>query len=130
MFNWFITEKGGEHKGEIDMKRSALIFIVEAARILAVKHGVRDTSTIARLKRLTEMEVLARDEAESFENAYRVVIQHALRAQIENYLSGRSPGYYLNPSDLSARGRESLKQSLKAVSRLQDAVAVEFGELI
>lgn len=130
MFNWFITEKGGEHKGEIDMKRSALIFIVEAARILAVKHGVRETSTIARLKRLAEMEVLAWDEAESFENAYRVVLQHALRAQIENYLSGRSPGYYLNPSDLSARGRELLKQSFKAVSRLQDAVAVEFGELI
>ena len=79
---------------------------------------------------LAEAGVLNKDEAESFENAYRVVLQLALRAQIENYLNGRSPSYHLNPSDLSARGRESLKQSLKAVSSLQDAVAVEFGELI
>ncbi len=39
IFNTFITEKEKNHKKEIDMKKSGLIFLIESARILALKNG-------------------------------------------------------------------------------------------
>lgn len=130
LFNWFITEKEGEHKGKIDMKRSGLIFIVEAARILAIRHAIRATSTIDRIRALSDQGALDRDEAEYYENAYKFILRHTLGAQVEHVRKEEGTGYYLDPRDLSERNRESLKRSFKAVSRLQDAVAVEFGQVL
>ncbi|MDX1765030.1 MAG: putative nucleotidyltransferase substrate binding domain-containing protein [bacterium] len=129
-FGSFITEKEGDHEGEIDMKKSGLIFIIEAARILALKHGIRQTSTMERLMALVEQGVIQRDDSEYFENAYRVILYQTLKAQVDNYLMRGSNDYYLDPSELSARHQELLKQSFKAIARLQELVASEFGELI
>ncbi len=129
-FNTFITEKDPDHKGEIDMKRSALIFIIEAARILAMKYEVKETSTLKRLQALVKKGVIHKDDSEYFENAYRVILYHTLKAQVENYFTRSTHDYYLKPGDLSARNQEILKQAFKAVSRLQEIVGSEFGELI
>ena len=129
LFHRFITEKDSEHKGEIDMKRSALLFIIETARILALKHNVRKTSTLGRIKELVKKNVIHKDESEYFENAYRVILYHTLNAQAENYLTKSENTYYLSPHKLSHRNQEMLKEAFKAVSTLQDIVAQEFGEL-
>jgi CBS domain-containing protein len=128
--NRFITEKDKDHKGEIDMKRSGLIFIVETVRILALNKGIRDTSTIRRLQALVKKEVINPEDSEYFENAYRVVLHHTLHAQVENYLKNGSADYHLNPGRLSHRNREILKEAFRAISRLQEIVGSEFGELI
>ena len=128
-FNTFITEKG-PHKGEIDMKRSGLLFIIETARILALKHGIRETSTLARLQALVEKEIINKEDSEYFENAYRVILYHTLKAQTANYLTKKTANYYLDPNELSARDRDILKQAFKAIGNLQDIVGSEFGELI
>jgi CBS domain-containing protein len=129
-FNTFITEKDEFHRGEIDMKRSGLIFIIEAARILALKHGIRETSTLSRIRGLVEKGVIHRDDSEYFENAYRVVLYHTLKAQTENYLSKKEDSYYLRPGTLSARNQEMLKQAFKAISHLKEIVGSELGEFI
>jgi CBS domain-containing protein len=130
MFSTFITEKEGDHKGKIDMKKSGLIFMIETARILALKHGIRETSTLGRLQALVEKGVIHGDDSEYFENAYRVILYQTLKAQVDNYLANGSNDYYLDPHELSARHQELLKQSLKAISQLQEIVGSEFGELI
>jgi CBS domain-containing protein len=129
-FNKFITEKGDFHKGEIDMKRSGLIFMIESARILAMKHGIREISTLRRIQALAGKNVIHRDDAEYFENAYRVILYHTLKAQTDNVLRKSKDHYYLNPRNLSARDRETLKQAFRAVGNLQDIAGSEFGELI
>ncbi len=130
LFDRFLTERKGEHRGELDMKRSGLIFIIEAVRILAVKTGIRATSTLDRLKGLVEEGVINRNDSEYFESSYRFILKQTLTAQVENFLRKGSNEYYLNPSDLSARGREVLKRSFKAITKLQELVGSEFGELI
>ncbi len=130
LFGGFITERGGNHRGAIDMKRSALIFIIEAARVLALRHGIRETSTIGRLQALVKKGVIHRDDSEYFENAYRIILGHTLKAQIDTYRRTGETGYYLFPKDLSDRKREILKEALKALARLQELVGSEFGELI
>jgi CBS domain-containing protein len=129
LFNSFITEKG-DHKKEIDMKRSGLIFLIESARLLAMKHGIRETSTLRRLKALVEKGIVQSDDSEYFENAYRVILHHTLMAQADNYIHKGSADYYLNPHELSDRSQEILKRAFKAISTLQDIVRSEFGELV
>ncbi|UCH81621.1 MAG: CBS domain-containing protein [Nitrospiraceae bacterium] len=130
IFHTFVTEKDKEHKKEIDMKKSGLIFLIESARILALKHGIRETSTLARLKALVRKAVIHSDDSEYFENAYRVILHHTLMAQTDNYLHKGTADYYLNPYELSERSQEMLKQAFKAISRLQELVGSDFGELI
>lgn len=130
LFNTFLTEKNKQHRGEIDMKRSGLLFIIEAARILALKYGIRDTSTLGRIQALVEKAVIQPDDSEFFKNAYSVILYHTLSAQVDNYLEKSTNDYYLAPARLSHRNQEILKQAFKAISDLQDIVAGEFGELI
>jgi CBS domain-containing protein len=130
LFQTFITESNKDHKRQIDMKKSGLIFLIESARVLALKHGIRETSTLKRLKALVEEGVIHRDDSEYFENAYRVILHHTLMAQADNFLNRGTEDYYLNPYELSGRSQEILKQAFKAISKLQDLVGSEFGELI
>ena len=130
IFHTFITEKDKEHKKEVDMKKSGLIFLIESARILALKHGIRETSTLSRLQALVQKNVIHSDDSEYFENAYRVILHHTLMAQTDNHLHKGAENYYLNPYELSERSQEILKQAFKAISRLQELVGSEFGELI
>ena len=53
-----------------------------------------------------------------------------IERDLENFLKNAEHDYHLNPGDLSSRNREMLKQAFKAVSKLQDLVGSEFGELI
>ena len=112
LFHSFITEKDREHKGEIDMKKSGLIFIIEAARILALKNGIRKTSTLDRIQALVNRNIIHKDDSEYFENAYRVILYHTLNAQVDNYFEKSSSDYYLSPGKLSHRNREILKEPL------------------
>ena len=82
-----------------------------------------------RLQTLVKRGTINEDESEFFENAYRVILQHTLQAQVDNYKKDRSSNYYLNPNSLSPRKKRVLKSAFEVVSQLQDIVAVEFGEL-
>ncbi|TNF57021.1 hypothetical protein EP227_00020 [bacterium] len=71
-----------------------------------------------------------REDSEYFENAYRVILYHTLKAQLGNFLRQGVHDYHLKPNELSAINREMLKQAFLVISRLQDIVGSEFGELI
>jgi CBS domain-containing protein len=47
-----IVEEYGKHRGSIDLKYSAFIPYVNAIRILAIKEGLNETSTLDRIERL------------------------------------------------------------------------------
>ena len=49
-FKTFIVEKNGEHKNELDIKRQGLVPFVNFARVLALKYGIKETNTLARLQ--------------------------------------------------------------------------------
>lgn len=125
----FITEPRGEHRGEFDIKRSGLIFMVEGIRILALLHGIRETATIKRIGRLVSGGFIHRDDGEYFEAAYLFLLHLALKVQTEKALQGRTDTF-INPKKLSRRDRETLHHAFKAITSLQSLVAAEFGELV
>jgi CBS domain-containing protein len=126
----FITERSGEHRGEFDIKRSGLIFVVEGVRILALRHGIRSTSTLRRISKLVGGGHLHSDDGEYFEGAFRFLLHFALDSQVEKAMEHEEIDTYVNPNMMSPRKREMLRHAYKAVSRLQDVIASEFGELV
>ncbi len=126
----FLTDKAGRHKGELDVKKSGLIFVVEAARILALQHNIRETGTLKRITRLVEKGFIHSHDGEYFESAYQVLLHYALKSQISKAKRGEPLDTYIDPRILSPRDKDTLRHAFKAVSTLQELVAAEFGQLV
>ena len=126
----FVTDREGLHKGQLDVKKSGLIFVVEAIRILSLKHNIRDTGTLKRITKLVEGGFIHSNDGEYFESAYQVLLHYALKSQVSKASRGEKLDTYIDPTILSPRDKDTLKHAFKAVSTLQDLVASEFGQLV
>ena len=126
----FVTDKGGLHKGQLDVKKSGLIFVVEAIRILSLQHSIKETGTLKRIGKLVEGGFIHANDGEYFESAYQVLLHYALKSQVSKASRGEKLDTYIDPRILSPRDKETLRHALKAVSTLQDLVASEFGQLV
>jgi CBS domain-containing protein len=126
----FITERSGPHRGQLDIKKSGLIFMVEAVRILALQHGIRATSTLKRIEELVKGGVIHSDDGEYFEASYRLLLSFALNAQVEKHLSGKPIDTYISPDKLSPREKDVLRRAFKSTTMLKGFIASEFGELV
>lgn len=126
----FVTDKDGLHKGQLDVKKSGLIFVVEAIRILALQHHITETGTLKRIAKLVDGGHIHANDGEYFESAYQVLLHYALRSQVSKARRGEKIDTYIDPRILSPRDKETLRHAFKAVSTLQDLVASEFGQLV
>jgi CBS domain-containing protein len=62
-FGGFVTEREQrEHRGRVNLKHTGTIPLVGAIRLLALREGVEETSTVQRISVLTERGVLSRGE--------------------------------------------------------------------
>jgi len=128
-FKSFITEKSGPHKGQMDIKRSGLMFMVECARIMALRHGITKTSTIERIEALVEEKVIQEDQAEFIITSYKTLFHFLLTAQMDKLRKGESPDNYISPSALTIQERYMLRHALEAAGILQGIVRVTFGDI-
>ncbi|MBE0617169.1 MAG: CBS domain-containing protein [Proteobacteria bacterium] len=129
LFKNFVTERSGPHKGELDVKRSGMLFVVECARILALRHGVAETSTPARLAALALRGAIPPEEAEFVCTAYRTLFHFLLTAQARRLRAGEPPDPYVAPQTLPIQERYLLRHALEATGRLQGLVHASFGDV-
>lgn len=126
-FSRFIVEKEeSEHKGGINLKFNGLLPLVEAIRLMAMRHGIPETATLSRINRLREGDVLDRDENEYLQGAFRHITTLLLRQQVADYLAGRKVSNFVKPDDLSKRDRERLIESFRAIDNLRERLRAEF----
>lgn len=131
---WFgrlATEpRGDAHEGRINLKHRGTIPLVSNLRLLALRAGVEETGTRARLDALHEQGVLDRDEWDYLRGAFRHITALLLRHQIAAFKAGRKVDNHVEPDSLSERETDILVDSLKAIDQLSKRVANEFtGEI-
>ena len=107
--------------GRLDLKKSGLFAIVTAARALAICHHVVERSTPARLAGLGTLDRSTRD-LEALADAHRVFLDLLVVQQIEDIQRGIPPSNSVEVGRLSRRDRERLRQSLKAVSDIDELI--------
>jgi CBS domain-containing protein len=117
-FKNFIVEKDGEHKNRLDIKRQGLTPFVNFARVLALKCGVKETNTLARLKALMEGEWIQGELWSSASEAYELQMQQRLVHQLQQIEDGILPDNHIHPADLSDLERRMLKDAFAVIERL------------
>ena len=111
---WFL---GGE---KVDLKKVGIFPITHGVRALALKSGIRDTSTLGRIEKLRELSVLPPDLSSDLKEAFSFLQTVRLKVQIEALKKGEKPTNEVNLGDLPKLERDMLKESLRIVSEFQD----------
>ncbi|MFC4599989.1 DUF294 nucleotidyltransferase-like domain-containing protein [Cohnella hongkongensis] len=125
VFGQLLTERYGENAGSLDIKYGAYIPMVNAFRLLAMRAGIRETSTLRRIDALRNEEVLAEDEAEEAKEAFELFLKLRLFTSVameDGYLVGTGK---LPASRLTKEMIAPLKKALKIGSKVQRKVQKE-----
>lgn len=121
-FRNFLVEKDGEHKNRLDLKMRGLVPFVDFARMMALKHGIRETNTLGRLQMLGDGGHLPQDLFRETIEAYEFIMQLRLVHQLRLLEAGEEPHNFVNPADLSDLEKATLKEAFGVVSRVQSFV--------
>lgn len=114
----------------LDLKGAGILPLVETVRLLALREGIAETSTAARIEALHASGTIGDDDREYLLGGQRILTDVLLKAQIKAFKKGKKVGYRIDPESLSKRRGEQLARALKAIRRLRRQVRAEFtGEL-
>lgn len=126
-FGRFITEKDDPaYRGQINLKHSGTLPLVQSVRLLALREGVPQTATLERLDALHSRGILDADEHDYLAESFRCITLLLLRQQIADFKAGGKVTNYVHPDSLTERERDELTDSFKAIERLLDRVRGEF----
>ncbi len=118
-FRSFIVEKNGEHRNRLDVKRRGLLPFMDFARVLALKSGVKETSTLGRLKRIGDQGHVPKDLAVDAAEAFEFLLQLRLVHQLEQVEQDQAPDNHIDPASLSELEKKTLKEAFGIVGRMQ-----------
>lgn len=114
----FIVKEHGKHQGSIDLKYSAFLPYVNAIRILAIKEGLNETSTLDRIKALSQAKAY-NDELSMCETNFQILLGYRLLlAKVHSY----EDTHFLKLKNLNRLEKKELKRILKAGKRLHQFV--------
>ncbi len=125
-FKNFIVEKNGEHQNKLDIKTQGLTPFVNFARVLALKYGVKETNTLARLHVLAEEGHISEDLWDSSREAYEMQMQLRLFHQLAQIEEGTLPDNHIAPRHLSELEKRMLKESFEVIDRLHAVLKTIF----
>lgn len=120
----FTVERKGRHAGRFDLKARGLAPLRDAARLLALRHGLtRHYSTGGRYRQIGEAVERHREMAHLAEEAYDFLLRLRFRNALERGDSGR----YVDPTDLTRLERAQLTNAFDVVRMVQSAIRVDFN---
>jgi CBS domain-containing protein len=125
---WFgaLTGSGrGSHPQAIDLKLQGSRLFVDAARVLALAHGVTETGTAARLRAVAARGAIPRAEAEASVDAFHILQQLRLRLQFGDPAGVADNPNAVLPERLNDFDRRVLKEAFFQARRLQQKLALD-----
>ena len=125
-FRNFIVEKDGEHKNQLDFKKRGLVPFVDFARVLALKHGIKATNTIDRLRLLAEAHHIPDELHKETTAAYEFLMHLRLIHQLQMLENGETPDNFINPGTLTDLEKQTLKEAFTVIGKMQSFLRQEF----
>ncbi len=125
-FKNFIVEKNGEHKNKLDIKHQGITPFVNFARILALRHGIKETNTLARLHVLAKEEILEETLWAKAVDAYEMQMQLRIIHQLNQIEADGQPDNYIAPDQLSELEKRMLRDSFEVIDRLHGVLKTMF----
>lgn len=123
--DFVLQHKAGQEKG-LDLKVQGLTPFVDAARLLALVHGVAHTNTVDRLQQLVNDAVIEAADGAAYIEAYGYIQLLRLQQHQAQVSTGRARTNVINPDQLNPLDRRILRESLRQAKRLQASISQRF----
>jgi len=126
MIRDFVTESDEHGKAFIDLKKSGARLFVDAARVLALAHGVDAASTAKRLRRTAKLPGGAGDGVDSLIDAFHYIQLLRLRHQHLETGQGRPGDNRIFIGRLNQLDRRILKEAFRQAKALQQRIKMNY----
>jgi CBS domain-containing protein len=126
IFRRFVVDHNGEHRDQLNLKKRAVIPIVDLVRIHALAHGVQAVNTVQRLNALAEAKVMSISDSRNLQDALQVIMQTRVEAQVQQLTAGQQPSNYLNPDQLPKLVRKQLRDAFSIVKDAQSSIRLNY----
>jgi len=124
LFTTFIVDKS--HENQLDIKKGGIFPIVHGVRSLALEYKITETSTLKRIKFLTEKCIFDTAYATDLIEALGFMISLRLQFELDKMKQGEVYDNYIQPSQLNKLERDLLKDSLKIVNHFKQFITYHF----
>jgi len=118
-FGGFKVEKGGDHRGEIDLKTAGLFAITEGIRALGLAAGLVGGGTAEKMVQLREKGVLSHEQLEDLQASFNMLCQLRLQGQMEAIARGGELSNYIAPAVLNRVEQGRLHVTLEVVKSFE-----------
>ncbi|SDB55225.1 CBS domain-containing protein [Desulfonatronum thiosulfatophilum] len=125
-FRNFIVERDGEHKNRLDLKSRGLVPFWDFARLMALRHGIRETNTLQRFKAVADGGHIPGELYSKSKEAYEFLMQMRLVHQLKLMESGVVPNNHVDPAKLSELEKQTLKGAFSVITSLQNYLKSSF----
>lgn len=113
-----LVERHGLYQGCVNLKYSGFLPYVNAIRLLSIREGIVETSTLVRMNKLIQIEEYAPLLKNSEKNYIDLFIYRLTLSQVESY----SDTHYIQIEQLTKAERRDLKRIIKGGTKLHREV--------
>ncbi|MBD9426438.1 CBS domain-containing protein [Pseudomonas sp. PDM15] len=125
-FRDFVVARKGAEKDTLDLKEEGLTPFVDGARLLALAHGIGESSTLRRFAELVRQRVIDAQDGAAYEEAYHLIQQMRLQLHQQQAAQGLGFSNRLDPDSLNHLDRRILRESFRQAQRLQASLALRY----
>jgi CBS domain-containing protein len=116
-----------DRPGMINLKLRGSLPLVEAARLLSLRAGLPETSTLARLDGLLAKGALHPEDHDNLKDAFEFISRLLLRQQVEDFAAGRDIGDFVPEQRLSKREKDQLVTCLRAIVNVRETLEADLS---
>ena len=123
LIGWF-GRLATDEDGRMDLKKDGILPIFATARVLALRHGLAQRSTLFRLEALRGRKDVPGRQLDCVLEAHEVLLGAILRQQLADIAQGVPPSNRVDPSACPKLERDRLKWALEQLPSVRDLLGV------
>jgi CBS domain-containing protein len=113
------VERRGADTGRLDLKRGAIVPLVNLVRFHALANGVTISPTLDRIEAVASAGGIERGAADALREAFDAITRLRFEHHAELIAAGRAPDNLIDPAALAPIARVELREALHTVRREQ-----------
>jgi CBS domain-containing protein len=126
LFGSITTQRGGEHRGTVDLKHHGIVPIVDLARVYALAGGHAEVNTHDRLEVASSSREVSERSARDLRDALEFLAVTRIRHQARQIGNAQAADNYLALDELSNFERTQLKDAFVVVRTLQQVLGQRY----
>ena len=111
----------------INLKKAAIMQIVNGVRIFSIKNGIKEENTINRLSKLKEIEAFHPRDVNNAKTALHILMSLRLQNNVTQLRNGEDLSNELSLETMDKEEKKKLKEALSIAKRLQHMSELSFA---